>query len=93
MFVKNIITGSIIIPEALRISLFKPQGLRKLIESIPSGNYILGVGYEEGDYQICISGRKKRGEPLTEALRRETFEELALSLNKEPVIIFLTNIF
>ena len=86
MFVKNIITGSIIIPETLRISLFKPQGLRKLIESVPSENYILGVGYEEGDYQICISGRKKRGEPLTEALRRETFEELALSLNKEPVL-------
>ena len=87
MFVKNIISGSIIIPEKLRISLFKPQGLRRIIESIPPDNYILGVGYKEGDHQICISGKKKSGELLGDAIKRETQEELSLSFNTEPKIV------
>ena len=72
------------IPEKLRISLFRPQGLRRIIESIPPENYILGVGYGEGDHQICISGRKKLGESPADAIKRETFEELSLSVIKEP---------
>jgi len=87
MFVKNIISGSIIIPDKLRISVFKPQGLRRIIESIPPDNYILGVGYKEGDHQICISGKKKSGELLGDAIKRETQEELSLSFNTEPKIV------
>ena len=86
MFVKNVLAGTIMISENLRISLFRPQGLKRIIESIPPKNYILGVGYQEGDYQICISGRKKKGEELTEAIRREMFEELSLSIMREPVL-------
>ena len=88
MFVKNIITGSIVIPEKIRISLFKPQGLRRIIKSIPSDNYVLGVGYQEGDYQICISGRKKTNELLTEAMSREMFEELSLFPKNDPILEF-----
>ena len=86
MFVKNILNGRISIVDKLRISLFKPQGLRKIIEQVPSDNYVLGVGYEEGDYQICISGRKKINELLTEAMSREMFEELALFPKDDPIL-------
>ena len=89
MFVKNIITGNISIPEKLRISLFKPPGLRRIIKDIPLDNYVLGVGYPEGDYQICISGRKKKDELLTEAMSREMFEELSLFPNRDPILEFV----
>ena len=38
MFVKNVLSGTIMISENLRISLFRPQGLKRIIESIPPKN-------------------------------------------------------
>lgn len=83
MLVKNIINNTVSIQEKLKLSLFKPQGLRRLLELVPPNNFVLGVGYEEGDYQICISGRKKIDEKLNKAVVREMSEELALSTSKE----------
>lgn len=88
MFVKNILNGRITIPDKLKISLFKPYGLRKTIDSIPKQNYVLGVGYEEGDYQICISGRKKRNEKLQDTVSREMFEEISLLPKYTPQLSF-----
>ena len=61
------------------------------MEKIPPGNHILGVGYQEGDYQICISGRRKRGESIETTVNRETFEELSLRLKFKPKILFNDN--
>ena len=88
MFVKNVVSGNIAILNKIRISLFKPQGLKQILESIPSNNYVLGVGYEEGDYQICISGKKKFDETLDNALNREMYEELSLLPKIQPKIEF-----
>ena len=87
MFVKNIITGSISIVDNLRISLFKPLGLRKVIKSIPYDNYVIGVGYIDGDFQIGISGRKKINETLMETLQREMSEELSIYPRDWPCVV------
>lgn len=87
MIVKNILTGSIASVDKLRLSLFRPMGLRKVIKTIPYDNYILGVGYKEGDYQICISGRKKADETVSQALSREMVEELTLFPTKPEFVM------
>ena len=93
-FIKNILIGTILIHQSLNFSLFKPRGLRKLIESVPKKDYILGVGYKEGDYQICISGHPKVSETVFEGLQRELFEELSLRVyNDNSPFKFSSNYF
>jgi len=91
MIVKNIVSNRISNVENLRISAFRPKGLKYILENLPSDNHILGVGYQEGDYQICISGRKKKGEKIESTVTRETYEELGLIPTFKPQIMFNTN--
>ena len=62
----------------LHISSFRPSGLRKTIEEIPDHHFLIGVVYEAGDSQICISGRVKEGESLEDGCVREMREEVFL---------------
>lgn len=87
MIVKNILTNKVIQYEKLLISSFKPKGLKSIISSVPKTNYILGVGYSEGDYQICISGRRKQSENIYTTIKREMYEELSIIPKNEPEII------
>ncbi len=91
MIVKNIISNRIFDVETLRISAFRPKGLKNILEQLPLDNYVLGVGYQEGDYQICISGRRKKGESIESTIIRETYEELGLISKFKPQIMFSTN--
>ena len=87
MIVKSIATNKIVKCEKLLISSFKPKGLKTIISSIPKTNYIIGVGYSEGDYQICISGRRKQTENIYTTIKREMYEELSIVPKSEPKII------
>lgn len=87
MFVKNIINNRITIESLLKISLFRPRGLKTLLDSISDDKYILGVGYPEGDHQICISGRKKKSEDVSDAVYREISEELGIWPAKPPTMV------
>lgn len=78
MIVKNILTGIITKPDKLRFSTFKPSGLKQTLQTLPKFHYVLGVGYVDGDFQICISGRKKKSEEINIAALREMYEELSL---------------
>jgi len=91
MIVKNIITNQIVKCEKLLISSFKPKGLKTIISSVPKTNYIIGVGYSEGDYQICISGRRKQRENIYTTIKREMYEELSIIPSEDPKIILRDN--
>ena len=78
MIVKNILTGIITRPDKLKLSLFKPSGLKQTLQNIPKFHYVLGVGYIDGDFQICISGKKKNDENINVTALREMYEELSL---------------
>jgi len=65
--------------QRLRITNFIPEGLIQLIEkNVPDNNFILGVKYETGECQICISGHQKENENIDEGCQRELLEELFL---------------
>jgi hypothetical protein len=78
MIVKDILSGKVCSETELRISSFKPSGLRELLQTLSGDHFILGVGYDQGDFQICISGRKKNNENINHTFNREMYEELSL---------------
>jgi len=90
--VKNIRYNKIEIRESLEISPFKPNGLKKILEKKDKDTYIIGVGYEEGDFQICISGRFKKNENIYDTIKREMGEELGLKPLLVPTIITRTGL-
>lgn len=85
--VKDIRSNRIEWRQDLKISAFKPAGLKKILEKKEKTIYIVGVGYEEGDFQICISGRFKNKENIYDTIRREMGEELGLKPLLSPTII------
>jgi|AACY02.10.fsa_nt_gi hypothetical protein len=87
MIVKDILSGEIYTTSNLCISSFKPSGLVEILGTIPEQHFILGVGYNEGDYQICISGRKKSTEDIIHTFSREMYEELSIVPTK-PLVVF-----
>jgi hypothetical protein len=65
--------------QRLRVTNFVPDGLLEIIENnVPENNYVLGVKYQSGECQICISGHIKENECLSEGCQRELMEELFL---------------
>lgn len=63
----------------LKVNNFIPDGILDLIEiHVPDNNYILGVKYETGECQICMSGHPKEGETLKQGCLRELTEEMFL---------------
>jgi len=72
--------------QILKINNFVPNGILELIENnVPDNNYILGVKYETGEAQICMSGHPKEGEDITQGCMRELTEEMFL-VSKEGTI-------
>ena len=64
----------------LKVNNFVPEGILELIEDhVPENNYVLGVKYETGECQVCMSGHPKIGENITEGCLRELTEEMFLS--------------
>ena len=78
MIVKEILSGEISSMDNIRISPFKPKGLKEMLSTLSEKQFVLGVGYNQGDYQICISGRKKIKEKISHTINREMYEELLL---------------
>lgn len=75
----------------LKVNNFIPDGILELIENhVPENNYILGVKYETGECQVCISGHPKIGENITQGCLREMTEELFLS-SKEGTIDYCSH--
>lgn len=65
--------------QRLTINNFIPDGLIKVIEeNVPDNSFILGVKYETGECQICISGHQKENENIKDGCERELLEELFL---------------
>lgn len=65
--------------QRLRITNFIPDGLIEIIEKyVPENNFIIGVKYETGECQICVSGHQKENENMDEGCQRELLEELFL---------------
>jgi len=65
--------------QRLRITNFIPEGLMELIEKyVPENNFVLGVKYETGECQVCISGHQKENENMNQGCHRELLEELFL---------------
>lgn len=85
MIVKDILSGRIYSETQLCISSFKPEGMKEMLSTLPEGDFVLGVGYDQGDYQICISGRKKTNENISHTFNREMYEELSLVPSKLPL--------
>ena len=68
----------------LKISRFIPEDMKYLIQrNVPEKHYILGVTYNTGDSQICISGHPKENENLEQGACRELNEELCLKNLKQ----------
>jgi hypothetical protein len=86
MIVKDIVTQKVYYPDKLAISPFKPDGLETIIKKVPKSDYIVGVGYSEGDHQICISGRRKNTETIHDTIVREMSEELSIIPSAAPSI-------
>jgi hypothetical protein len=53
--------------------------MRDLVSTLPCDNYVIGVGYKEGDFQIGITGKTKERETFFEASKREMKEETRLT--------------
>jgi len=88
MIVKDIETNNICKEKSLIISSFKPDGLKTIINNIPKKNFIIGVGYSEGDFQIGISGKRKKDENINDTMIREMTEELSLRPIFRPELYF-----
>ena len=86
MIVKDILSGEIYSEKDIRISSFKPPGLRETLAGLSDDDFVLGVGYDQGDYQICISGRKKSTEDISHTFNRELYEELSVVPSKLPLV-------
>ena len=79
IYIKDFKTNSIRIETKIRVSSFFPEGLQRIIEEeVPEESFILGVCYNTGDGQICISGHSKEYETLIQGISRELEEELCL---------------
>lgn len=73
----------------LTVSNFIPNGLNELIlKHVPDDQYILGVKYNSGECQVCISGHPKEGENIKEGCSRELTEELILKCKNDPKYLF-----
>ena len=81
--VRDLKSDSIYILRGLRISRFRPPGLREIINDVPDDHFIVGVVYDDGDGQICISGKVKKGETTFDGCTREMREELFMKPKKE----------
>lgn len=84
MIVKDICKGTISIINNIKISNFKPYGLKSIMNTLDPNYYVLGVGYGFGDHQIGISGRLKRTESIYMGANRELYEELSLNFKNVP---------
>ena len=60
----------------IKLSRFRPPGLREVIKGVPDDHFIIGVVYDDNDSQICISGKVKKSEKLHEGCIREMREEV-----------------
>ena len=70
----------------LKVNNFIPDGILDLIENhVPENNYVLGVKYETGECQVCMSGHPKIGESIAEGCLRELCEELFLSSRENTI--------
>lgn len=75
----------------LKVNNFIPDGILELIENhVPENNYVLGVKYETGECQVCMSGHPKIGETIKDGCLRELCEEMFLS-SKEGTIKYCHN--
>lgn len=83
IIVKYLTTHILCDRRLILLSKFIPFGLRYFLKKIPEDHYIIGVGYSQGDFQICMSGRSFLFEDPFATLNRELHEELALELKPE----------
>jgi len=86
IYIRDFEDGSIKMKDSVKISSFIPKGMLDVIRNnIPDKNFILGVSYDTGDSQICISGHPKEYETFEQGMLRELKEELCL----EPRVMML----
>jgi len=79
VYLRDLNTDVLMLNQRLRITNFIPDGLIEVIEKyVPENNFVLGVKYETGECQICISGHQKENEKIEEGCERELLEELFL---------------
>jgi hypothetical protein len=80
IYLKNLKENIIRINIRLKVSNFFPEGIIDIIKKkVPENNFILGVCYNTGDSQICISGHPKIDETVKQGANREIKEELSLN--------------
>lgn len=93
---KDLRSGQIIYKKRAKLSNFFPDVFRKLIEKLPDDEYVLGVGYKSGDFQVGVTGKSKERESLMDAASRELCEETRLTglvpTNKIKENVFMANI-
>lgn len=88
VFLRDLNTCRIDWDISLKISKFIPEGLYCLIKNnVPDNDYIIGVKYESGECQICISGHIKENENIEEGCKRELLEELFLKPKEKNIKI------
>ena len=79
VYLRELNEDTIRLNQRLRVNNFIPEGILELVENnVPDNNYIIGVKYESGECQVCISGHPKEGETINEGCLRELCEELFL---------------
>lgn len=79
VYLRDLNADILMLNQRLRITNFIPDGLIETVEKyVPENNFILGVKYETGECQICISGHQKENENIDEGCERELLEELFL---------------
>jgi hypothetical protein len=57
-----------------------PKPMKKALEDVPKTSYILCPVYEDGEYQIGITGTVGKRENIIDGLARELGEEIGLTL-------------
>lgn len=79
VYLRELNSDIIRVNQNLTVNNFIPDGLNELILNyVPDDQYVIGVKYNTGECQICMSGHPKEGENMNEGCCRELAEELIL---------------
>ena len=78
-YIRQLCSSILQVPSISYISNYYYSGLYECLQSIKPNKYIICIGYNEGDFQIGLTGTCKYNENHKQAVIRETMEEIDIT--------------